>query len=47
VQRAESTVRANAVILGLTVGVLYDFRYRTETKDGTSDLCDVVSLLVR
>jgi hypothetical protein len=46
-QRAESTVRADIVIAGLTVGVLDSFRYQTVTKDGTRDWSDVVSLLVR
>ena len=42
----ERTMRADADILGLAPGTRYFFRYRTLTKDGTSDWSQVVSLIV-
>jgi hypothetical protein len=41
-----STVRADATFDELTAGTLYWFRYRTVTKEGTSDWSEPVSLLV-
>jgi|HubBroStandDraft_3_1064219.scaffolds.fasta_scaffold503576_1 hypothetical protein len=43
---APSEVHARQDIEGLTPGTLYSFRYRTLTRDGTSDWSDVLTLLV-
>ena len=44
---AEPTVRADAVLSGLTPGVSYSFRYRAVTKAGVGDWSQVVSVMVR
>ncbi len=43
---APSTVRASQELEGLTPGTRYSFRYRTLTRDGTSDWSDPLDLLV-
>ena len=43
---APSTVRPNQDLEGLPPGTRYSFRYRTLTRDGTSDWSDPLAIVV-